>query len=59
MCPFNEIKKKIIPISGLLDTEEKVRKARDWLEKATEENFKNIEIMKRITIINASSKILD
>lgn len=58
MCPFDEIK-KIIPMSGLLDTEEKVRKVRDWLEKATEENFKKIEETKRLDIINAQNKILD
>lgn len=59
MCPFNEIKKKIIPISGLFDTEEKVRKVREWLEKATEKNFKKIERLKRLDIVNARNKILD
>lgn len=59
MCHFNDLKKILKPMPGLLDTEEKVREAYNRLEDATKEDFKKLDEAGRQTLDDARKIILD
>ena len=58
MCHFDELRKNLVPVLGLLDTEEKVRGARQSLEEATEEDFKKLDEPKRRRMLDAKKMLL-